>query len=117
VRFPGLAAILLATAAAGSVALVAAQWAQPAPAATAGQICEAVADLQEALDLSSVGEQAALRARAAKLVDLLTDPAPIEGPTGSESVARSILTVLDNPRSTVADLAAAIAPVVSQCPA
>jgi hypothetical protein len=117
VRRPGTAALLLAAAATGSVALVMAQWGQPVPAATSTTICVAVADLQDALDLSSVGDQAALRSRAAKLADLLTDPAPSDGPKGSASVARDILTVLGDPRSTVADLAVAISPVVGQCAA
>jgi hypothetical protein len=116
VNRPAVAAALLVAAAAGAVALLAVLWAQPVPAATGEQVCAAVADLQDALDLSSVGDQAVLRARAAQLADRLDDPAPRAGPEGSASVARDILRVLDDPRSTLADLAGAIAPVVRQCP-
>jgi hypothetical protein len=115
VNRPGVAAVLLAAAAAGSVLLVAWERAQPVTAATSDQICVAVASLQDALDLSSLGDQAVLRARAAHLADLLADPSPEDGPEGSASVAQDVVTVLDDSRATVADLAEAIAPVVTFC--
>jgi hypothetical protein len=109
------AAILLAAAAAGSVLVVARQGAQPIPAPSSEQICRSVANLRDALDLSSVGDQAVLRARGAQLADLLAAASPKDGPEGSALVAKSIVAVLDDPRSTVADLAGAIAPIVSEC--
>ena len=68
---PDVAAILLAAAAAGSVLVVAREWAQPVPVPTTEQVCRAAADLRDALDLSSLGDQAVLRARGAQLADLL----------------------------------------------
>jgi hypothetical protein len=115
VNRPDVAAILLAAAAAGSVLVVARQWAQPVPAPTSEQICSAATNLQDALDLSSVGDQAVLRARGAHLADLLTAASPKDGPQGSASVAQGIVAVLDDPRATVADLAGAIAPIVGEC--
>jgi hypothetical protein len=115
VNRPDVAAILLAAAAAGSVLLVARQEAQPVPEPSSEQICSAVANLQDALDLSSVGDQAVLRARGAQVADLLATASPKDGPEGSASVAQSIVAVLDDPRATVADLSTAIAPIVGEC--
>lgn len=112
---PGVAAALLSVAAAGSLVLVARQWSAPVPVATSEQICAAVADLQDALDLSSLGDQAVLRARASQLADMLADPSPKKGPEVPRSVARDVVAVLDDRRATVADLAGAIAPIVRQC--
>jgi hypothetical protein len=115
VNRPGIAAALVTLAAAGSVVLVARQWAEPVPGASSEQVCQAVAELQDALDLSSLGDQAVLRARASRLADLLADPAPKEESRVSVAVARDIVAVLDDQRSTVADLAGAIAPIARQC--
>jgi class 3 adenylate cyclase len=115
VNRPGIAAALLAAAAAGSVAMVARQWAEPVPGATPEQICLAVADLRDALDLSSLSDQAVLRARAAHVADMLAAPSLQDGPAGSKSVARAIVIVLDDPSATVADLVVAIEPIARQC--
>ena len=111
----GIAAVLLTGAAVGSIMLVAREWAEPAPLATSEQICAAVDDLRDALDLSSLADQAVLRARASQLADMLADPPPKGVPEVSPSVARDVVAVLDDRRATVADLAGAIAPIVRQC--
>jgi hypothetical protein len=111
----GLAAALLAVAAVGSVVLVGQQAVMPSPRPTAEEACLSLADLQDVLEQSSLGDQAVLRARAARLADLLAEPSGQEGPAGSTAVARAILAVLDDPRATVADLEAAVAPVARSC--
>ncbi len=112
---PGIAAAVLTVAAAGSLVLVARQWSAPVPVATSEQVCAAVTDLQDALDLSSLGDQAVLRARASQLADMLADPSPRDGSEVPRSVARDMVAVLDDQRATVADLTGAIAPIVRQC--
>ena len=85
----------------------------PAPV-TGGQVCASVAGLRSALDLSSVGDQAVVRARAAELADMLGSSAA----KGSvdRAVARRVLAVLDDPGATLADLQRAVEPVAGQCP-
>ncbi len=112
---PAIGAALLTVAAAGSILLVGWEGAAPAPAATTGRICGAVTDLRDALDLSSLGDQAVLRSRAAHLADMLASPSPRDRPDGSVAVARQIVAVLDDPGATVADLAAAIEPIAREC--
>ena len=112
---PGLAAALATVAAAGSLLLVARQWTSPVPVASSQQICVAVTDLQDALDLSSLSDQAVLRARASQVADMLADSSPPDGRAGSTAVAQDIVLVLDDRRSTVADLAEAIAPIARRC--
>jgi hypothetical protein len=116
VNRPGVAAGLLTVAAAGSVVLVALEWSQTVPGATSAQICGAVGDLRDALDLSSLGDQAVLRARAAQVADMLSAPSKKDGPTGAAAVSHKIVAVLDDQGATVGDLAAAIEPIVAQCP-
>ena len=111
-----VAAALLTAAAAGSVVLVALEWSEPVPGATPGEICVAVADLRDALDQSSLADQAVLRERAAHVADMLGAPALKDGPKGSLAAARRIVGVLDDPGATVGDLAAAVEPIVRQCP-
>jgi hypothetical protein len=111
----GIAAALLTVAAAGSIMLVAREWAEPAPGATSEQICAAVDDLRDALDLSSLADQAVLRARAANLADILAVPSLKGGPAGATSVAARIVAVLDDPGATVADLSEAVMPIARQC--
>ena len=73
-----------------------------------------MADLRSALDLSSVGDQAVVRARAAELADMLGSSAA----KGSvdRAVARRMLAVLDDPGATLADLQLAVEPVAGPCP-
>ncbi len=111
---PVVAAALLTAAATGAVVLVLAEWVQPVPEATPAHVCVAVADLQDALDLSSVGDQAVLRARAAHVADLLRAPSRADLP-GSRPVARRMVAVLGDPGATVSDLATAIGPIVREC--
>ena len=108
-----VAAGLLTVVAAGAVIVVAREWSSPPRDASAVQVCLAVSELRAALDLSSLGDQVSLRARAAHLADLLAVGA--EGYSAATS-ARRIVLVLDDPRASVADLALAIDPVVAQCP-
>ncbi len=113
---PGIAAGLLTVAAAASVLLVAREWTQPAPGPTSDQICVAVEDLRDAVDLSSVGDQAVLRARASHVADLLGAPPSEDALTSSAEVSRQLVRVLDDQGATVADLGEAIEPIVAQCP-
>ncbi|MDH3958546.1 MAG: hypothetical protein OEV20_01740 [Actinomycetota bacterium] len=109
-----VAAGLLTAAATGAVLLVAMEpVSTPAPV-TAGQVCASVADLRSALDLSSVGDQAVVRARAAELADMLASSAA----KGSvdRAVARRVLALLDDSGATLADLQRAVEPVAGQCP-
>lgn len=112
---PAIGAALLTAAAAGSIVLVAREWTSPVPAPTAEQICVAVDDLRDAVDLSSLGDQAVLRSHAAHLADMLARASADERPTGSKSVARQIVAVLADPGATVADLAVAIEPIAQEC--
>jgi hypothetical protein len=112
----GIGAALLSMAAAGSVVLVARGWDDPDPGASSAQVCVAVADLRDALDLSSLSDQAVLRERATRVADLLAAPSLKDEVQGAQPVAQQIVSVLDDPGATVADLAAAIAPIVRQCP-
>ena len=110
-----LAAALLVAAAVGSAVLVAQQAVTPSPRATSEGACPALADLQGVLEQASVSDQAVLRARAARLADVLAGQPREEEPSGSAAAAREIVAVLDDPRATVADLEAAIAPLVRRC--
>lgn len=112
---PGIAAALLTVAAVGSLLLVAREWAKPVPVATSEQICAATAHLQDALDLSSLGDQAVLRSSASKLADMLAHPSPKQKSGVRRSVARGMVAVLNDPGTTVADLAEVIAPIAEEC--
>jgi hypothetical protein len=115
VRRNGLAAALLVAAAVGSAVLVAQQAITPSSRAASEEACPALADLQGVLEQVSVSDQAVLRARAARLADVLAGQSGEEEPSGSAAAARAIVAVLDDPRATVADLEAAIAPLVRSC--
>lgn len=109
-----VAAGLLTAAAAGSVVMVAQESVSTPAPVTAEQVCAAVADLRAALDLSSVGDQAVVRARAAELADLL-DGSASEGSL-DQAVAQRLLAVLDDSGATLADLQRVVEPVAGQCP-
>jgi len=109
-----LAAGLLTAAAAAAVVMVAQESVSTPAPVTAEQVCASVADLRSALDLSSVGDQAVVRARAAELADMLGD-SPAKGSV-DRAVARRMLAVLDDPGATLADLQRAVEPVAGQCP-
>ncbi len=109
-----VAAGLLTAAAAGAVMMVAQESVSTPAPVTVEQVCASVADLRAALDLSSVGDQAVVRARAAELADMLGSSAA----TGSvdRAVARRMLAVLDDSGATLSDLQRAVEPVAGQCP-
>ncbi len=109
-----VAAGLLTAAATAAVVMVAQESVSPPAPVTAEQVCAGVADMQAAMDLSSVGDQATVRARAAELVGMLDRSAA----TGSadQVVARRILAVLDDSGATLADLQRAVEPVAGACP-
>lgn len=110
-RRSDLAAGLATLAAAGAVLLVATQGSPPATAATTEQVCAAVTELTGALDLSSVGDQVAVRAHAAELADLL---AAGERAADRQSAQR-IVSILVRSQATVTELAEAVAPLVAEC--
>lgn len=106
--------VLISLAAAGAIAWAAWDVTQPHPTTTADQVCAAVEQVRDAVDLASVGDQAVLASRAAALADALSRTEP--GDDGSDlAAARAIVAVLDDPDATVDDLVAAIAPVARRC--
>ena len=108
------AALLLTTGAAAAVAAVALHW--PEPAHPGDPVCGAADRLVHAMDLSTLGDQAELRARAAELADaLLSVDDDDEDWDGARTTGRQVADVLADPAATVDDLAAAIAPVTAQC--
>jgi hypothetical protein len=111
----GLAAALLGVAAAGSVVVVARQAVMPPAEVTPEEVCAALADLTDAVDQSSVTDQAVVRARAARLADLLVTQSGQDAPSGSLAVPRAIVAVLDDPRATVSDLSSATEPIARAC--
>ena len=86
---------------------------QPDPAAA----CRALAELNDALDLTTIADQAVVRVRGAALADALITQGFGDGrPDGSATVVgRRIIEVLDQPGATVADLVVVLAPVERQC--
>jgi hypothetical protein len=115
VRGPALAAGLLVLGAAGAVGLIVSPWpgARPDPQGA----CRAVADLEDALDLTTIADQAVVRARAAALADALITQGFGDGESGGAAAVagRRIVEVLDHPGSTVADLIVVLGPVERQC--
>ena len=126
----GGAAVLATAAAAAMVAAIALHW--PQPARSGDPVCGALDRLVAAMDLTSLGDQAELRARAAELADTLlsissadasgSDEDPAGGGRAGQAgqvdagqAGRAIALVLSDPMATVDDLATAIAPVVTQC--
>jgi hypothetical protein len=91
---------------------------RPAPLS----VCALVARLQDATDLSSVGDQAVIRARAAALADALgvdhggsqqeADPAEQDR---AELAGRRIRALLADPNATVQELTEALEPIASAC--
>lgn len=112
---PALAAGLLALGALAAVGAVVGPWpvARPDPAGA----CRALADLEDALDLATVTDQAVIRARAAALADALVTEGFGDGESDRAAAVagRRIVEVLDQPGSTVADLADVLGPVQRQC--
>ncbi len=82
---------------------------QPPPATT--RVCAAVEDVIRALDLTSLGDQAALPARAAELADLLRRSEP----PADVDAAGVMIAVLADGDATVQDLAEALEPVADRC--
>jgi hypothetical protein len=115
VRGTALAAGLLVLAAVGAVGAVVSPWPVARPDPTG--VCRALADLDDAIDLVTISDQAAVRARAAALADALVTQGFGEDPSdGSAAVAgRRIVEVLDQPGSTVADLVVVLGPVERHC--
>ena len=114
-RATALAAGLLVLGAAGAVGAVVAP--RPAAQPDPGAACEALAELAEALDLSTIADQAVVRVRAAALADALIAQGFGDGrPDGSAAaIGRRIIAVLDQPGATVADLVVVLDPVERQC--
>jgi hypothetical protein len=110
-----VAAGLLVLGAAGAVAAVVAPWPATDPDPTAA--CGALAELDDALDLTTISDQATVRVRAAVLADtLITEGFGDDQPGGrAAAVGREIIEVLDQPGTTVADLAAVLAPIERSC--
>ena len=109
-----MAAGLLSAAAVGAVAMVAQESVSSDAPVSAEQVCAGVAELRASMDLSSVGDQAVVRARAAELADM-RDRSAAEGSL-DQAVARRMLAVLDDSGATLADLQRAVEPVAGQCP-
>ena len=128
-------ALLLTVGATAVVGSLLSGWPVP-PVRGEAPVCPTAAALERAIDLTSVGDQTVLRARATAFAHALLDPAL--GSDGREaegeavgvaadgsvaalsdevrmSMGRQILDILDDPAATVAELAEAAAPVVRAC--
>lgn len=109
-----VAAGLLTLAAAGTVGLAAREWIAPGEAPSTGEICDAASDVLTALG-GSVDDQVVLRARAARLADILIAGSGQDDDEASLAAARRVLAVLDDPDATVSDLALVVTPVAEKC--
>lgn len=85
-------------------------------------VCAQLRQLQEAIDLSSVGDQAVIRVRAAALADVLADGSssragaePIDPTGGDEFASAQIAAVLSDPAATIEDLTESIELIVLRC--
>ena len=107
------AALLLTAGAAAAVTAVVLQW--PGPDPSVDPVCAAAVRLVSAMDLTSLGDQAELRARAAEFADALLSVPADEDADHARETGRKVASVLADPAATVDDLAAAIDPVMDQC--
>lgn len=110
-----LTALLLAAAALAGVGLLAIAALTPTETPSAHAVCRALDDLTDAMDLDTWTDQAALRARAARVARMVSARAEARGSQDRAAVADGIIAVLEDPTSTLADLERALAPVVRGC--
>ncbi len=113
-----LTAVLLAAAALAGVGLLGIAAARPQATPSAREVCRAVDDLTDTLDLSTSTDQAALRARAARVAALVAARAEADGSEQSDkdlAVAGQLIAVLDDPMATRGDLLRVLEPVVKDC--
>ncbi len=103
--------VVAAIAAAGAVLWVAHDTVTARAAPTTGQVCASFDLVDRALGLQTLGDEAALPARAAELADLLWR----SGSVADRAVAQMIVTVLADATATVRDLDEALAPVAERC--
>jgi hypothetical protein len=81
-----------------------------------GSPCVAVVELDRALDLASLGDQAVVRARAAALADALARRAAGDEAVERDGlVAQQLLVLLEDPGATMADLVDVVRPVAQDC--
>ena len=118
---PRLAASLLSLAAIVAIGLVLAAPGGLRWQAHPGTACEDLAALSESLDLSSLGDQAVIRARAVQLAAALkasTDE-DIEGAVTTDELQLQVLirlqAVIADRRATAHDLAVALLPLARRC--
>ena len=108
------AALLVTAGAAAAVAAVALHW--PAPARPSDPACDVAARLVQAMDLTTLGDQVALRARAAELSDVLLSVSGVDAAADqARATGTRIAQVLGDPSATVGDLEAAVGPVTGKC--
>lgn len=109
-----VAAALLAVGAVAGVA--AALLPEPALHPDPGTVCSAVAGLDGALDLTSVGDQVVVRARAAALADALARRAAgADAGEQDAGAARALLDLLEDPGATAAQLVEVVQPLADGC--
>ena len=81
-----------------------------------GSPCAAVVELDRALDLASLGDQAVVRSRAAALADALARRAASDDPVERDGViAQELLVLLEDPGATMDDLVEVVRPVARDC--
>lgn len=106
---------MMSLAAVVSVAWVVRDIAEPSQRPTSAEVCAVLADVREAMDVSSVGDQAVLPARAAELADMLSHGRAGGAWAWGPDAAVRIVAVLDDSGATLADLADALVVVSRQC--
>ncbi len=110
-----IASALIVLAALVAIGWIGRDWSEPSPRATGEQVCRALVDVVDALDGSSLGDQAVLPKRASELADLLSRRQDGGAGATNPAAASRIVAVLEDPGATVADLEAVIAPIARQC--
>lgn len=81
-----------------------------------GTPCPAVAGLDEAMDLTTVGDQVVVRARAAALADALAHRAAGDDPGRGDALrVQDLLDLLEDPGATVAELVDVVEPLAEDC--
>lgn len=78
-------------------------------------VCQAADDLADTLDLTSWTDKAALRARAARLADLISARAEARESAAELAVADRMIVVLSDPMATRAELEEVLRPVLVSC--
>jgi hypothetical protein len=116
-----IAAALALVLAGAAVAALLLDWPAPSNRPTA---CAALDELSAALTRDTLGDQAAVRARAAALADLLDDPSAAPGPAAGTPapapardvrISEAIRDLLDDPAATVEQLVAVLVPIADAC--